>query len=129
MATLHEPASAGWPASRTMRVGLAGLGVASGMVLPGIEKMAHAKVVAGADPRSSALDAFRRRYGGHAYETVAELCADPDVDVIWVNTPNQFHREHVIIAADHGKQVICTKPMALSVDECEQMVAAADRNG
>jgi phthalate 4,5-cis-dihydrodiol dehydrogenase len=129
MATLHESAPAGWPASRVMRVGLAGLGVASGMVLPGIEKMTHARAVAGADPRQSALDAFRQRYGGQAYGTVAELCADPDVDVVWVNTPNQFHREHVIMAAEHGKHVICTKPMALSVDECEQMVAAAERHG
>jgi phthalate 4,5-cis-dihydrodiol dehydrogenase len=112
-----------------MRIGLAGLGVASAMVLPGIEKMPHARIVAGADPRSSALEAFRARYGGNVYGSVAELCADPDVDVIWVNTPNQFHCEHVVMAANSGKHVVCTKPMALSVAECEQMVAAADRNG
>jgi phthalate 4,5-cis-dihydrodiol dehydrogenase len=99
------------------------------MVLPGIEKMPHATVVAGADPRKSALEAFQQRYGGHVYLTVKELCADPDVDVIWVNTPNQFHCEHVVMAANNGKHVVCTKPMALSVAECERMVDVTDRNG
>jgi phthalate 4,5-cis-dihydrodiol dehydrogenase len=118
-----------WPVTRPMRIGLAGLGVASAMVLPGIEKMPHAQIVAGADPRQSALEAFRSRYAGKVYATVGELCDDPDVDVIWVNTPNQHHCEHTVMAAEHGKHVVCTKPMALSVEECGQMVHAAERNG
>jgi phthalate 4,5-cis-dihydrodiol dehydrogenase len=60
---------------------------------------------------------------------VAELCADPGVDVIWVTTPNQFHCEHTVLAAEHGKHVICTKPMALTVAECERMCRAAEQNG
>src|SRR5438477_7891287 len=118
-----------WSQSRPMGMGIAGLGVASAMVLPGIENMPHARIVAGADPRTSALDAFKSKYGGNVYTSVAELCADPEVDVVWVNTPNQFHCEHVVLAADRGKHVVCTKPMALSVEECDRMVAAADRNG
>lgn len=129
MATLHESAGTDWPQSRPMRVGIAGLGVASTQVMPGIEQMPHAQIVAAADLRRSALDAFQKKYGGHVYQSVAELCADPNVDVVWVNTPNQFHCEHVELAADLGKHVVCTKPMALSVEECERMVAAAERNG
>jgi phthalate 4,5-cis-dihydrodiol dehydrogenase len=129
MTVTHEETGALWPATSPMRIGLAGLGVASAMVLPGIEKMPHARIVAGADSRRSALDAFRSRYGGSVYQSVEELCDDPDVDVIWVNTPNQFHCEHTVMAAEHGKHVVCTKPMALSVGECEQMVGAAERNG
>ena len=128
MATLNEPADTMWAPSRLMRVGIAGLGVASTMVMPGIEQMPHAQIVAGADLRQSALDAFQRKYGGHVYRSIEELCADSDVDVVWVNTPNQFHCRHVELAADHGKHVVCTKPMALSVDECERMVAACERN-
>ncbi len=112
-----------------LRVGIAGLGVATAQVLPGIEKMPHARVVAGADVRQSALDAFRQKYSGRVYTSVEQLCADPEVDVVWVNTPNQFHCAHAVMAAERGKQVICTKPMALSVEECERMVAAAGRNG
>ena len=58
-----------------------------------------------------------------------KLCADPDVDVVWVATPNQFHHDHTVMAAEHGKHVICTKPMALTVAECQSMCDAADRHG
>ena len=72
---------------------------------------------------------FERKYQGRTYESVEELCADPDIDVIWVATPNQFHCAHAVMAAEHGKHVICTKPMALTVAECEAMCLAAERNG
>jgi len=113
----------------TLRLGIAGLGVASTLFLPGVEAFPHAQIVAAADRRRSALDAFEQRYGGRVYESVEALCADPGVDVVWIATPNQFHCEHTILAAEHGKHVICTKPMALSVEECERMCAAAERNG
>lgn len=114
---------------KTLNLGIAGLGVASTLFLPGVEKFEPARVVAAADPRDSAREAFEKKYRGRAYGSVKELCADPNVDVIWVATPNQFHREHVVMAADAGKHVICTKPMALSVAECEEMCLAAERNG
>src|SRR5947199_2100274 len=99
MAVSAIPAEGLWPEARTMRIGIAGLGVATTQVLPGIEEMPHAQIVAAADLRPNALDAFRERYGGRTYTDVHELCADPDVDVVWVNTPNQFHCEHVEMAA------------------------------
>ena len=99
------------------------------MVLPGVEQFPEAEIVAAADLRRSAREAFQQKYGGRAYGSVEELCADPDVDVIWVATPNQFHCQHTIMAADRGKHVICTKPMALTLDECERMCLAAEQNG
>lgn len=113
---------------RTLRVGIAGLGVGSAMVIPTIEKMAETELVAAADIRREALEGFVRRYEGRAYASVEQLCSDPDVDVIWVATPNNMHCEHVVMAAEHGKHVVSEKPMALSVEQCEQMVNAAERN-
>jgi len=110
-------------------LGIAGLGVASTMVLPGVAKFPHAQIVAAADFRPNALDAFKRTYGGDCYETVEAICADPKVDVVWIATPNQFHCDHTVMAAEHGKHVICTKPMALTIKECETMCDAANRNG
>ncbi len=112
-----------------LRLGVAGLGVASTLFLPGVESYAGARVVAAADPRASAREAFAKKYGGRAHESVEALCADPDVDVIWIATPNQLHCAHAVMAAEHGKHVVCTKPMALSVEECERMCDAADRAG
>ena len=48
---------------------------------------------------------------------------------MWIATPNQYHCEHTVLAAEHKKHVICTKPMALNVAEAERMCAAAERNG
>jgi phthalate 4,5-cis-dihydrodiol dehydrogenase len=115
--------------AKALRLGIAGLGVASTLFLPGIEQSPHARIMAAADRRRSALHAFLRKYHGRVYESVEELCADPTLDVIWVATPNQFHCAHAVLAAEHGKHVICTKPMALTVDECERMCLAAERNG
>ena len=114
---------------KTIRLGMVGLGVASTQVLPGVEKFPHAQIVAAADLRASARDAFERKYGGRAYASTEELFADPEIDVVWVATPNHLHCEHVVSAAEHGKHIICTKPMALSVAQCAQMCDAADRNG
>jgi phthalate 4,5-cis-dihydrodiol dehydrogenase len=127
MATLDDARSEG--RSMTLRLGIAGLGVASTLFLPGVEQFPQARITAAADRRRGALDAFERKYGGRGYASVEELCADPDVDVIWVATPNQLHCQHTVMAAEHGKHVICTKPMALTVEECERMCLAAERNG
>jgi phthalate 4,5-cis-dihydrodiol dehydrogenase len=110
-------------------LGVAGLGVASTLFLPGVEESPHAQIVAAADRRTGALVKFAERYGARTYESIEALCADRDVDVIWIATPNQFHCEHTVLAAEHKKHVICTKPMALSVDEAQRMCEAAERNG
>ncbi len=112
-----------------LRLGIAGLGIGGGAALAGAEKSPVTEIVAASDVRASALDIFQKKYGGRTYQRVEDLCADPDIDVIWVATPNQFHCDHVVMAANHGKHVIGEKPMALSVAECEKMVEAADRNG
>ncbi len=114
---------------KILRLGVAGLGVASTLFLPGVERFKGSAIVAAADPRKSALDAFQQTYGGRAYDSVEGLFADPEVDVVWIATPNQYHCEHAIAAANHKKHVICTKPMALTVDECAAMCEAADKNG
>jgi len=94
-----------------------------------MENMPGVEIKAAADVRPEALAAFESRFGGHGYTSVEELCSDPDVDAVWVSTPNQFHCQHVILAAQNGKHIVVEKPMALSMEECERMVAAAEANG
>lgn len=115
--------------TKTLRVGIAGLGVASTQILPPMEAFDGIRITAAADERAEALQAFEQRYGGHGHHTVEQLAGDPDVDAVWVSTPNQFHCEHVITCVEHGKHVVVEKPMALSLEECERMVEAAERNG
>jgi phthalate 4,5-cis-dihydrodiol dehydrogenase len=113
---------------RTLRIGLAGLGVASTQVLPPMEAFKGIQIAAAADMRPEALEAFEERYGGQGYSSVEALAEDPSVEAVWVSTPNQFHCDHVVTLVEHGKHVVVEKPMALSIEECERMVAAAERN-
>jgi len=76
-----------------------------------------------------ALDRCRERYGCETYLTVEAMCESPNVDAVWICTPNLYHAEHAIIAAEHSKHVICEKPMAVSLDQAKEMVAAVERNG
>ena len=99
MAVTAGPASVKGTSSPTLRLGIAGLGVASTLFLPGVEQSPHARIVAAADRRPGALEAFARKYQGRTYDSVAAMCADPDIDVIWVATPNHLHCRHTVLAA------------------------------
>lgn len=63
------------------------------------------------------------------YDSYSELLSDPNVDVVYVSTPNYLHCEHVIQAAKAGKHILCEKPMALSVAEASAMLVACDKAG
>lgn len=118
--------------SRVMRIGVAGLGNGAVNALaanPGLSNHPRVRLTAGADPRAEARDAFAARYGARVYSDVEAMCKSPDVDAVYILTPNALHAEHAIVAAEHGKQVIADKPMAMSMAECDAMIAAAEKNG
>ncbi len=67
--------------------------------------------------------------GIHVYASREELLADKNVDIVLCATPNDVHKEIVIAALNAKKNVICEKPVALSVADFDDMVAAAEANG
>jgi len=115
--------------ARQLRVGIAGLGVASSQVLPAFGKDTPYVLAGGADNRAEARAAFADAYHRPVFASVAELCAQDDVDAVWISTPNTLHAEHAICAARNGKHVICEKPMAVNLRECDRMIAAARKHG
>jgi predicted dehydrogenase len=58
------------------------------------------------------------------YDTMAQLADNPDIDVVYVVTPNALHAESTLKAAKAGKHVLCEKPMEISVERCQQMIDA-----
>ena len=62
------------------------------------------------------------------YENFDQIANNPDIDVVYVVLPNAMHAEYVIRAAEAGKHVVCEKPMAVSTEECAQMIAACANN-
>ena len=63
------------------------------------------------------------------YETFNQIADNDDIDVVYIVLPNCMHAEYTIRALEAGKHTICEKPMACSVVECEQMVAASKKAG
>jgi len=108
---------------------MAGLGVASTQILPPISALPYVKITAAADTRTDALAKFRDIYKGETFTSVEAMCDSPNVDAIYVATPNHLHAQHVIAAAKRGKHAIVEKPMALSIAECEAMNEAAEKHG
>jgi predicted dehydrogenase len=60
-----------------------------------------------------------------AFDSAEELCRSPQVDAVFITTPNACHLEDVLVAAACGKPILCEKPMAVNSDQCRQMVEAA----
>ena len=73
--------------------------------------------------------ALAEKNGIHAYPSREALLSDPEVDIVTVATPNDSHEEIVIAALNAGKNVICEKPVALSLASLERMISAAKKNG
>lgn len=69
------------------------------------------------------------QYGGTAYGSYEELLADKAIDAVSVCAANHAHAEITIAALKAGKHVLCEKPMAMNLAECEAMVEAARENG
>lgn len=109
---------------RKLCVGVAGLGRAFAVMLPAFTADPRVKLVAAADTRVDARQRFAEEFSTSAYATVDELCADPVVDVIYVATPHQYHAQHALLAAQHGKHLLVEKPIALTLEECRAIIDA-----
>jgi predicted dehydrogenase len=65
----------------------------------------------------------------YTYDTIERMADNPDIDVVYVVTPNSLHADHSIAAMRAGKHVFCEKPMEVSVERCQAMIAAAREAG
>ena len=112
-------------AEAPLRIGVAGLGRAFSIMLPTLVADARVRLVGATDPLAPARRRFEADFGAPTYDSVQALCAAPDVQLVYVATPHQFHREHACMAARSGKHVLVEKPMAITVEECTAMIDAA----
>lgn len=65
----------------------------------------------------------------HAFASREDLCASPEVDAVFITSPDAMHRDDALLAFAHGKAVLCEKPVAMNADQAEEMVEAAERAG
>jgi phthalate 4,5-cis-dihydrodiol dehydrogenase len=107
-----------------LRIGVAGLGRAFTLMMPTFVHDPRVQLVAACDPQPQACAQFERDFQAPSVGSIAALCQRPDVDWVYVATPHQFHAEHVVLAAQHGKHVLVEKPMAIHLADCTRMIEA-----
>src|SRR5712691_2396979 len=114
---------------RKLKIGVAGLGRAFGLMAPTLARDPRLQLVAAADPRPEALQQINKDFGARGFTSLESLLKESDAEVLYIATPHQFHAEHACLAASHGKHLLVEKPMALSMKECRAMIAAARKAG
>jgi phthalate 4,5-cis-dihydrodiol dehydrogenase len=107
-----------------IRVGVIGLGRAFTLMLATFLRDPRVKLVAACDPIAVTRDQFVRDFAGRVYVDAAALCADAEVELVYIASPHQLHAEHVAVAAAAGKHVLVEKPMAITLADCTRMIDA-----
>jgi 1,5-anhydro-D-fructose reductase (1,5-anhydro-D-mannitol-forming) len=114
-----------------LRWGIVGLGgFVRSQIMPAIQRCYRAVVTACATRDFEDAQQFAMQFGiPRAHSTADDLAGDPDVDAVFVATPNGEHRHAVIAAARAGKHVLCEKPLALSLRDAEEMLQVCRESG
>lgn len=120
---------------RKLGYAILGLGYyATQIIMPRFAECEHSRIAALVSGTPEKLKRFGDQYGvpesaRYSYETFDRIIDNPDVDIVYVVTPNSLHRVFTERAAKAGKHVMCEKPMATSSADCEAMIAACKKAG
>ena len=112
-----------------LRFGIIGCGMISDWHARSIQELDGLELVGAADVYLPSLERLTERYGVRAYDSVDALLADPLIDAVCICTPSGYHAQYAVQAANAGKHVVVEKPMALTREQCDAVVEAAERNG
>jgi predicted dehydrogenase len=110
--------------------GLIGCGdIAQKRVAPALRDLASSELIAINRAQSELAAAFAKQFGAKRwYLDWQKLLLDEEIDAVYIATPVHLHAQQTIAAAEAGKHVLCEKPMAMNVSECDQMIAACRSN-
>lgn len=116
------------PHRQPVRIALLGAGAVSDYHhVPGIRLDPRAELVAACDTNAELLERRKRDWSlDYVTTDYQQICADPAIDAVIIATPNFTHAAQAIAAAEHGKHVMCEKPLGLNAGEVRAMAHAAD---
>lgn len=112
-----------------IRLGVAGLGLAGAFMIRAAAVHPRIVLCAAADPLVRPREAFVRDFGGRVYAEFDSLCTDQNIEAIYIASPHKFHAQQAIAALASGKHVVVEKPLALTLEDCDAVVAAAEQSG
>lgn len=116
------------PTGRVLRVGIVGVGGAAVNMLPAFDRNPSYRITAAADIDTDILARFAADYGARTFTSVEAIAQSADVDLLYIGTPTVLHAAHVRAALNGGKHVLIEKPMAVSLEDADVMIADAARN-
>lgn len=112
-----------------LKVGIIGCGtIAQVRHIPELANNQNCQLTAYYSATPQKAEKMAERYGGKAYTDLEEFLSS-GLDAVCVCVPNALHAEISVKALNHGLHVLCEKPMATTLEDCESMVEAAKRNG
>jgi len=117
-------------AAKPLGVALVGLGsLSTNQIAPALRKTTNCRLAGIVTGTPAKAARWKAEYGlpdrsVYDYATMERMADNHDIDIVYVVTPNALHAEHTIKAARAGKHVFCEKPMEVSVERCEAMIAA-----
>ena len=134
-ASMLAPSAFAFPPERKLGVALVGLGkYSTGQLAPALQqtKLCRLAGIVTGSPEKAAK--WQQQYqipakNVYDYKTFDRMMDNPDIDIVYVVTPNALHAEYVVRAAQAGKHVMCEKPMATTVEDARRMIAACDKAG
>lgn len=117
------------PAQKKTGYAVIGLGRIAGHFMPGVRNTTNSQITALVSGHRDKAERIASQYNIpagsiYSYENFDEIAHNPTVDAVYVALPNSMHAEYTIRAAKAGKHVLCEKPMATNVADCESMIAA-----
>jgi UDP-N-acetyl-2-amino-2-deoxyglucuronate dehydrogenase len=113
----------------TLAFGIIGCGMISRFHAKAVADLKGAKVTACFDSFTSAADKFGAEIGCRVYHDLDEMLADKAVDIVTICTPSGVHMEPAVAAAKAGKHIIVEKPLEITLQRCDAMIAAAKKAG
>ena len=121
--------------ARKLGFAIAGLGgLSTDQIAPALQKTSFCKLTGIITGHPAKAERWKAQYNIpdkniYNYDNMDKMADNPDIDVVYVVTPNGLHADHTIKAAKAGKHVLCEKPMEVSPEKCQQMIDACKAAG
>lgn len=114
---------------KTWNFGIVGAGLIADFHARAINDIPNAKLIGCCDKLPDRARKLADKFGVCAFEDFEQMMASDDIDVVTIATPSGFHAEPTIAAAKAGKHVICEKPLEITLERIDKMIAAHDKAG
>ena len=116
---------------KKLRFGILGAGgIADRRTLPGMVLASNAEITAVMEINADHAESLREKYHAkYAYTSAEELVKNPEIDAVYIASPVVFHAAQAKLAADYGKHILLEKPIAMDIQEGEELLAYCKEKG